>query len=49
MTHFGATSTTLLILGIFFWPLIIVAFLVQEKWDVCPECGEKLRQTGTGF
>jgi hypothetical protein len=49
MTKFGSTSTALVILGIIFWPLIIVAFLVQEKWEVCPECGEKLRQTGTGL
>lgn len=48
-THFGGTSIALLIVGIIFWPLIIVAFFVQEKWDVCSECGEKLRQTGTGF
>jgi DNA-directed RNA polymerase subunit RPC12/RpoP len=47
--HFGSTSITLLILGIFFWPLIIVAFFVQEIWEVCPACGERLRQTGTGF
>ncbi|HJT76850.1 MAG TPA: hypothetical protein VJ739_06570 [Gemmataceae bacterium] len=48
-TEFGGTSIALLIIGIIFWPLIIVSFFVQEKWDVCPECGEKLRRTGTGF
>jgi hypothetical protein len=48
-TKFGSASIALVILGILFWPLIIVAFLVQEKWEVCAECGEKLRQTGTGF
>jgi hypothetical protein len=49
VTRFGSTSIALVILGILFWPLIIVAFFVQEKWEVCPECGNKLRQTGTGF
>lgn len=48
-TRFGGASIALLIVGIIFWPLLIVAFFVQEKWDVCPDCGEKLRQTGTGF
>jgi DNA-directed RNA polymerase subunit RPC12/RpoP len=48
-TRFGGASIALLVVGILFWPLLIVAFLVQEKWDVCPDCGEKLRQTGTGF
>ena len=48
-TRFGGASIALLVVGIIFWPLLIVAFLVQEKWDVCPDCGEKLRQTGTGF
>jgi predicted RNA-binding Zn-ribbon protein involved in translation (DUF1610 family) len=48
-TRFGTASIVLIIIGIFFWPLIIVAFLVQEKWDVCADCGERLRQTGTGF
>ncbi len=48
-TRFGGASIALLIIGILFLPLIIVAFFVQEKWDVCPDCGELLRQTGTGF
>jgi DNA-directed RNA polymerase subunit RPC12/RpoP len=48
-TKFGGTSIAMLIIGLFFWPLIIVAFLMQEKWDVCAECGEKFEQTGTGF
>jgi DNA-directed RNA polymerase subunit RPC12/RpoP len=48
-TRFGGASIALVIIGIFFWPLIIVAFFVQEKWDVCAECGERLEQTGTGF
>jgi DNA-directed RNA polymerase subunit RPC12/RpoP len=48
-TKFGGTSVALLVCGVLFWPLLIAAFLVQEKWDVCPECGEWLEQTGTGF
>jgi hypothetical protein len=48
-THFGGASIALLVVGLFFWPLLIAAFFVQEKWDACPDCGEKLKQTGTGF
>jgi DNA-directed RNA polymerase subunit RPC12/RpoP len=48
-TKFGTASIVLLVFGIIFWPLLIIAFALQEKWDVCPDCGEKLRQTGTGF
>jgi hypothetical protein len=46
---FGGASIALLVIGIIFWPLILVAFFVQEIWDECPECGERLRQVGTGF
>jgi hypothetical protein len=49
VTKLGSASIALLIIGILFWPLIIVALLMQEKWEVCPDCGEQLRQTGTGF
>lgn len=49
VTKFGGASIALLIIGIFFWPLILVAFFIQEKWEACPDCGEKLRQIGTGF
>jgi hypothetical protein len=48
-TRFGGASITLLVIGIFFWPLIIVALFLQEKWDVCADCGEPFEQTGTGF
>ena len=48
-TKFGVPSIILLVVGVIFWPLLIVAFFLLEKWDVCQECGEKLRQTGTGF
>jgi DNA-directed RNA polymerase subunit RPC12/RpoP len=48
-TKLGGASIALLIIGILFWPLIIVALLLQEKWEVCSNCGEQLRQTGTGF
>ena len=37
-----------IVLGVLIWPLIIVAFFVQEKWEVCDDCGELLRQTGIG-
>jgi hypothetical protein len=46
---FGSMSIIFLVIGIIFWPLILVAFFVQEIWDECPECGERLRQVGSGF
>jgi hypothetical protein len=47
---FGGTSWALFWVGIFLlWPLLVVAFFTQEVWDVCPDCGERLEQTGTGF
>ncbi len=46
---FGGTSWALFWVGIFLlWPLLIVAFFTQEVWNVCPDCGEWLEQTGTG-
>jgi hypothetical protein len=41
--HFGTTSILLVCIGIIFWPLIIVAFFVQEEWLACGDCGERIR------
>ena len=46
-TRFGGASIALLIIGLIFWPLIIVAFFVQEKWTCAPTaancCGRRGR------
>jgi DNA-directed RNA polymerase subunit RPC12/RpoP len=35
-----------IILGIFFLPLLILGVLMKDTWEVCPECGKKLRKVG---
>lgn len=35
-----------IVLGIFLWPLLIMGILMKDTWEVCPECGQKLRKVG---
>jgi hypothetical protein len=35
-----------IVLGIFFWPLLILGILMKQKWEVCPDCRHKLRKLG---
>jgi hypothetical protein len=35
-----------IVLGIFFIPLLILGVLMKQAWEVCPECGQKLRKVG---
>ncbi len=37
-------SIVLICIGIFFWPLILVGIFLRERWEVCDDCGHKLRQ-----
>jgi hypothetical protein len=46
---FGGASIALVIIGILFWPLIIIAILIQENWLTCRECGAKVRQVDGGY
>lgn len=36
-----------IVLGILFWPLIIVGVLMKETWEVCPECRRKIKKVGS--
>ena len=45
----GGASIALIVVGIFFWPLILVAILLQESWLTCRECGKKVRQVDAGY
>jgi len=45
----GTAGIALLIAGIIFWPLLIVCIFMQETWETCPRCGERIRQIGSGL
>jgi DNA-directed RNA polymerase subunit RPC12/RpoP len=45
----GPAGIALLIAGIIFWPLLIVCIFMQETWETCPACGERIRQIGSGI
>jgi transcription elongation factor Elf1 len=45
----GGASIALIIVGIFFWPLILIAILLQETWLTCRECGERVRQVDGNY
>jgi LITAF-like zinc ribbon domain len=37
-------SWVLIVIGIFFWPLLIIGILMKDTWEVCPECRKRLRK-----
>jgi hypothetical protein len=43
------TAWVLIVIGLFFWPLIIVGALMRDTWEVCPECGRRIRKVGSSF
>lgn len=36
-----------IVLGIFFWPLLIFGLLMKDTWETCPDCGKRLRKVGS--
>lgn len=48
-TKISGAGIVLIVIGIFFWPLIIVGIFMREEWDVCRDCGTKMRCRGSKF
>ncbi len=36
----------LIVIGILFWPLLVLGILMRETWEVCPDCGRRGRKVG---